>query len=951
VSGYNWNEAINTQIAAQSGGLINPDPYPDPTESNRLAYVYRIAHSYTWIEAFIPMGSNSGEWLEFDNAFSTTVPSPEEMDLEYTLKFESDYFPNSNGYPRFDGGPTTLYTEVNITFNGIAQNGIDVVIKDVTTNTIIDTITTNSNGIATTSLDISSWVTGPHILNFTSTYSGYEFGNLSIIDVVEPLDIYVTGFTPINKLVNNTHHLINAVGFAWDPYLNVPVKNAHINITVENEDQPGVFYTLGNGVQTNQNGNFSITASMLGRNQGNYTVRINFPGVFNISQDINQFNPTIRQALLGANLDVWPQHAAHAPAYVDVVEIFDVKYTDYNFFEGFFWINNTHTNSPLPLVVVDNTGWLNFTASTWQGTSWVTGEIRVFDLTDPDRGSMNPILSFFTTPSGNSSYNHRLSWEWMNYWTVGPHLLRLQWVDSPNPVDSRSYMDLWVFVRGSVYVDQYVDVYNSGSGPMGRYYINSGGGSSGGGDDVPIGAAIYDSTTNENLTNVRVYYQVRDNLWNSHNSTHLELGNFQYDLLSPAKYRTEIFRFLDTVTPANEPYRTEAYFRGEWVGLGNGWNPVWNSIWASYFGIPSSVSTGQIYLADPLDAIMSPRLNSVLFQDIPTTTVRYDGQFVQISCEYRVSGFPKSGVTVYLRDVYNSTQWSTTTDSNGYANFTVYFGFHTNPGAHRYRIYLTDTTSVTFTREAYVWVIYNNTLNIAASRTWGSPVTNLTAGIGDPQHTITVTGNLLDTHSKPYLYATIKAWVKAGSYSYPANNLLNININYNGNTGAFTITFSAKTGLFAGNYSLIVGFDGTLQSLPDGGPSYSEPFLAVNSSAIMFTVYDKPQLTSSFTFFTAAPPPLNSTIIPGVTTLNITGSLRYSNNSAIANEYVTVVIRDKNGTVLYTNTSVLTDSFGNFKIENLLIQGYWNPDYYTVSYAGNWQENLEPANTITRYIN
>ncbi len=281
VSGYKWDDFI----AMQAGSV-----FTDDSEGGLTAYTYVMGNSMTWLEVFIPTSTSDGDWVEFDNKFSATPSQPPQDQLDYILKFDGSYTPAVPGYDR-DITPS-INIEVNASFGGTPLNSLEVVMEDISYNSIIDTAYTDSNGIATFTLFLSNMVSGPHVFNFTSSYLGEQFGNGSIINIIEDVDVSINFFNPtvVDIAIDDTASL-SIQGNVWDFGVSAPIKNAQILAqgVLEGGSYPADvidFFPSPAVAVSDINGFFSLDVSLLGWGQGNYTIYTQFMGNFDISNDI-----------------------------------------------------------------------------------------------------------------------------------------------------------------------------------------------------------------------------------------------------------------------------------------------------------------------------------------------------------------------------------------------------------------------------------------------------------------------------------------------------------------------------------------------------------------------------------------------------------------------------------------------------------------------------------------
>ncbi len=703
VSGYKWDE----DIASYFGGS-----YADPDEGDLSAYPYRIANSMTWIEVFIPTSESAGDWVEFDNNFSATPSQPAPDDLDYILTFDGSYYPEMAGYDR---GSVVIPNEINIevstSYNGNPLTSMEVEMKDISYDTVIDSVYTDSNGIASFTLSLQNMVSGPHTLNFSSVYMGIQFGNVSIISVVEDFDIYLTNASPttVDSAID-TEAMLSIQGYVWDPVVDAPIKNAYILArgVKEGNAYPGdiIEFNPNAANVSNINGNFTFNISMIGWEQANYSIYTEFEGDFNILNDIQQFDSFYQ--LLLSPFEWISTHLAYADEdHYDYIEFLDANYIEYTFtLNNTSSVNGASTTYPTgPTIGYRDNLKIGFTAQTYWGTDWVAGAISVHDETEDIH------LANFATVAldGQGSTTYDLSLAPAANWTIGPHLIRIQWTDAPHTAIGR----FWVFIKGNVTVDQTSDVYPNGrGGPTGgKYFINSGS-STDYADEFNITGNLRDAGTNEPLQNYEINYRMFDNTWTAISSSYIELNALTEVIPNDGGYNTN-FRFGGSTNVNIGPVHTDSYFMGDWNPVEYNWDNSWNNLWDAFYtsNIKNDSSTGSFGLSDPTDFTFTAHLDNVRFIDTVSASNRLKGtgSLIQISCELLHESVAYTGIQVDLRDTSNNTDFTPiSTDTNGYSNFTFSFLSPDTVGTHSYRIYLDTGVGI---YEDIIDIIYDPTAN------------------------------------------------------------------------------------------------------------------------------------------------------------------------------------------------------------------------------------------------
>nr|WP_147663088.1 transglutaminase domain-containing protein [Candidatus Prometheoarchaeum syntrophicum]QEE16209.1 Transglutaminase-like superfamily protein [Candidatus Prometheoarchaeum syntrophicum] len=705
VSGYKWDD----YIASESNTI-----YADPSEGYDTVYTYIMANMYTYIEVFIPTSVSAGDWVEFDNNFSAVPDQPTQNDLEYILTFDGSFTPNSAGYDRGSvATPTEISIGVSATLNGNPLNAIDVEMKDVSYDTVLDSAYTDINGLVTFTLSLQNMVSGPHILNFSSSYMGVSFGNVSVINVVEDFDIYLTSASPstVDSSID-PQAMLSIQGYVWDPIVDAPVKNALI---VPKGVEEGNFYPV-NAIDfipsaanvSNINGNFSFNISMIGWQQANYTIYSQFEGVFNISTDLILFDPLYQFYLIPYETSYL--HGAYTDE--DHTSSF-VEFLDADFIEYTFTVNNTSSingangNYPTgPTIGYRNNLTLEFTATTLWASNFASGDISVVDETEG-----RTLTSFITNSGdGQGSTTYDVFSDLDSDWTVGPHLIALNWTNASRTAIGR----LWVVIIGEVVVDQTSDVFLEGRGGPSRdkYFINSSS-SSAYADIFNITGNLRDAGTNEPLQDYAINYRIFDNTWTEISPFLIQLS-WLGDLIPDTGGFFADFMFSGSTNVNIGPIHTDSSFTGEWNPWVYGWETSWNNLWDAYYvtNFANDSSTGSFELSDPTDFNFTPHLDNVKFVDtVPIDDRRKGtGTEIQISCELLHESVGLSGTQVYL---LNSTTNTTilgpfATDINGYANFTFSFTLSDTEGTYSYKIYL-DTGVGTY--EGTIDIYYDPNAN------------------------------------------------------------------------------------------------------------------------------------------------------------------------------------------------------------------------------------------------
>ncbi|UYP48171.1 hypothetical protein NEF87_004456 [Candidatus Lokiarchaeum ossiferum] len=719
VSGYKYNPLFEFQY----GGA-----YSDPSEGGDVAYPYRVGNLYSWVEAFIPTSTTTGDWVSFDNRFDAEpiIPTPDGVRLN--LDFGGAATSDLAGVPRFISDfplvGNVIPVELTYTMQGSAIQNQKITVSDTTYGEVIGDFYTGQGGIGTYEIELENLVPGTHVLNFTTTYLGLSFGNVSVINVLDDVEVYSTLSDEYIVAPSNQDQNIDIDGYVWDPVLGKPIKSAQVSFTglmqpTESQPTEEVFNLSPNITTTVENGNdynFTLAALIPGfpvEDYGReYKIVTNFDGKFDLSAEILQYALPYQLIFAdifggGEQICTFDPNANLSLTVNNTVEIYDDEYHRYTFYiNNSYSVNNTVGTYPTGPTIGERDGSfsLYINATTVLGTGGEPGQtINIYDETESDR----LVTSFITDGTGFGEISHDIAAEAVinpEFWTAGPHLLRIEW-------DERAltcYSKIWIMVQAPIFINQTTEYFVDGQGGISnnRYLIDSG--SPADADDLILQGTIQDNITGEFIHGAQIYYQLFDKSWNLLPSTSLTTGNTEEIVGAAEDFYSESFYFSGLLDTNLAPIRTNINFSGEWAGLGDNWNILWNSLWGSYFGgfnLNNDTSDGIILLADPTDYGISGFVNSTNFNDYDDgqvnkySTVVILGDTLNISSRILTDGIPLPDAVVTLTDNSTFPLQTLTTGSDGWANFSLLiFNNSIDPGDHEF------TLTITFTNGSFTYV-------------------------------------------------------------------------------------------------------------------------------------------------------------------------------------------------------------------------------------------------------
>ncbi|MHA1746975.1 MAG: hypothetical protein ACTSWW_13315, partial [Promethearchaeota archaeon] len=336
-----------------------------------------------------------------------------------------------------------------------------------------------------------------------------------------------------------------------------------------------------------------------------------------------------------------------------------------------------------------------------------------------------------------------------------------------------------------------------------------------------------------------------------------------------------------------------------------------------------------------------------------TYEVKATAEFVNLSYQILHDGSGLADADITVTDLVNGSVWLTTTGASGTGFILLYYTSTTHMGAHQYDISIEFNFGLYSVGESNdsIWVIYKDPLPLEISADRQNYANNFTTANDGPD--IEITGTLVAPGtSNGYYNATLHVWIyDPSNVEITGSFIVVVNYYSDYTDGAFSVTISqlGSASLTTGNYTIEIGFDGTVL---DGPTTYLYiPDIRVNlttlGTRIAFSVYDTPVLTTSWSMDNHGE--AFTSIIPGFTDITINGTLTYSNGTGVAFEYVTITLYDEYGTAIFANTTVQTNANGEFEW-TFLVQGGWNLDYYIISYDGDWVIYLNPADDVQETI-
>ncbi len=260
----------------------------------------------------------------------------------------------------------------------------------------------------------SSTVAGPHLIQVkwgsNYNYSYFIYDTPIIVDLESgpvPRQIYSSGSSNRN---------FNLHGFINDSTNGIPIKFAQIHVYMYDELMVDLSHYLvleSGSYQLDDTGEFDITFSVLSSTPDkNYTIKIEFQGIFKYSSPNNQFNEYDFD--LGGFIN-----------FINITNAYhELKVIDPDNIDIFFWIDGSPTlsnyNDVNPPEKYNWGDMINFTVFITQ--SGIPVESGVVTFTDV---YINEIIASYTFQTGDGGYfsflNNTSSWH------AGLHQIKVQW--------------------------------------------------------------------------------------------------------------------------------------------------------------------------------------------------------------------------------------------------------------------------------------------------------------------------------------------------------------------------------------------------------------------------------------------------------------------------------------------------------------------------------------------
>ncbi|MFX1275482.1 MAG: transglutaminase domain-containing protein [Promethearchaeota archaeon] len=765
------------------------------------------------------------------------------------------------------GGPLP-----NITVNFFNYTGGDM---------LIGSNDTNQNGITTLRIIAGdSCLVGPNLL-YAKAGNIYNYSYYILNE--DPVITVVSGPEPrvINK---TTGQPFTIVGYINDSVNLTPLNYSEVELRIFKNGYDNTSYLIGtNPFSVDSNGKFSVLFYVDNAiAPGNYTLRLDFNGTFDLTTFPygNDFDLPIISTSVTLNKQL--QITYEAPTILN------------------FWINGTtsdnYTNPSIPRY-----NDLNLTARLLLGDTPISGElIEFYDTTN------NTLIGTDVTDiNGYAMVIYST-----NYYSIaGPHLLYARYTTNYN----YSYFILNAPINVSL-----------DPCPI-PWHINS---TTIQGRTFRITGDLIDGTNGAIISFGQIEINLLDGLTDYSNYLIKTGGSQQILNFFICNDTGEIYALFNVSSATPEKNYT---IRVDFNGTIYYNHPIYAHTFYLQYLSDSMVCAYQLNVTNPLNTTIRLNVDGYPVPDIGIYPDGFLPPSVRLGENITFNGYvydssgPVSGKTIYLYDIYyNPSSWimSDITDGSGYFNFELNTSGPPSfsPGLHLmkvvYDIYYNDvfnSTYIIINETSFTISINENlpvneiTRNGAGFNVWGvcSDGARYLRGLNVSLHLINSMGQdysqYIEFIGNNYDYTDDN-----GYYSFSINR-----ISLNCPQGSYTLRVDFNGSIFRDiDNPLVIGMSNAMSSLSSSSINLNITASTTIIEQSWYTDYEVPPYDLQWVYNT---------------TLYVNGRLIWDNGTAIQNVYVTVVVQYLNGTNIATNSTVLTNSIGDFS-GTFFIDLNW-PDY------------------------
>ena len=823
------------------------------SQEGKNAVLIKYKHLYNWAEVFIPTDiTGNGYWIQFD------IEPESASQGQFSLTLNSNF---SSGYRGSVANLTAILSSLEssvanrtITFTDLLSGG-----------TTIGQMLTDQNGQASILVDINnSQVVGPHPI--AASFSTLASDTTSYL-VYGDIDVKLLSVNPalVNRSISNSTTI---QGYVMDPIADQRVENATVEFVLlrigTNNSFANPFDTIY--TETDSNGNFnSITNVDPSVIRGNYEVRVDFNGSWNRIPLALGFMSNSSERI-GLN----------------VTEDFTYKLL--------FSINGTPTKHPFDpdpgddpannLINVKRGDQLNLSVIVLDDVTGTPGSGENVDFYDYTNGDVL-IDSKITDSNGNAWMTYNIG----NSNKSGPTLVYTQ-------VNSfRNYSYYIVNESIGISITSYsnpprIDI--SGGAPYPQFNIQC--------EliDVfsnPINYSYLDLKMNDSVGDTTSYLTTPLSV----NPISLGSNSFNFD------------RSVNVGTPNNN-YTIKLEFTGIFDLSSTPYSSTFN---ISYLYTSTEIPK-QLMVWDSSNVIILLDIEGIsaktIYDDFNQPELYNRGDIANFEVLITQSSNPApTGSIVRLKDAYTNTYLNSSIFSfsdNGYKQLNVNTST-LHSGLHYIEVEFEYNSIANIYNSTYI--VINGPVSISSSSDDNAIQRNF--------DTFSITGTVInDTIALKGLQVEIILLTK--SYFNASGNITGVTTDFISDVGGtYTFLNQISANCPQGEYLIIINFTGRIQH--SDGPisiNLSNPYMiSSNSSPIQVNITARTIIIKDGNGFHTESG-LEPTLWINTDILHVYGNLTWDNSTKISNVNVSVSIRLLNGSIITSNSSVITNSSGQFNV-------------------------------------
>jgi hypothetical protein len=839
----------------------------DPLQDKNAALI-KQSNIYNWAEVYVPTATDgSGRWVQVD-VCENISPFIANQTTPFNISVSTD--PEEI----YRGGGSVNISATLSSVNQSVENRV-ITFRDESLNTIINSVSTDQNGSAWTTVNIDNTHTiGPHYIS--ASYSGaINYTTYTVTGENTTVNSQLTDVSPSTVNISQDP-TVNVQGYLSDPVSGNRISYASINFLLFDKNStipiPGALTPLSLGSITNLNGEFDVELNIdTSLPSGEYEIRADFNGTWAYYTDTDIYIETYTYINDSSNR-------------------MDLNLTKAETYSIWFYMDDIEAdNNTSPVISRSSTlelkaKLLNETGGAVSGKSVsfynYTGEFIGQNTTDSNGVALYYYEINNNIPAGpNRIYARYGGFSNSSYFVLDvPIKLSLSFPDPfsiskvSSPTDPEEFT-----IDGQLIDDQ--------NNPVRYGYFN---------------VFMYDAGSDESG------YLIHET--GNHYSSSSGIINVNYSVSdsTPSKNYTISLNFSGLFTYPDEVFPIDL------TGIAN-------------FST-SEVGDNDLQVYDPYNITILFEINNTAtrstYDDInPPKTYQAEEDILFEIWINKSNNYAPQDSIAYLIDAYTNEELGRHTfdsSNQGYCNFTI-AASSLDSGIHKINVRYEDDFLYDNYNFTYIVINESATINI------NQPTSDLNIQRGVDNFVIS--GDVSDGSYN--LRGLIVGLHLFNSTGYDVSDQINFAPGYSQNMttntdGTFTFDInSINLDLSQGRYKFRIDFNGSLYLYESSvlRVDLNNHMIHFNSSSIFMDLNAGTQIIQQ-DYYTLKYEDKYPQYWVDTDTLVVIGNLTWDNSSGISSETINVTVRDLNGDIIAFNDSVTTDQFGGFNV-SLSIDESW----------------------------